>query len=77
MNRSWAVLAGEAVVSDCGKNAGHMGVLLVINFFIFCCFFIKFCVDCDTLEILPDFSDIFILLMVKWLVPAVVFLESC
>ena len=30
MNCSWAALAGEAVVSDCGENAGHVGVLLVM-----------------------------------------------
>ena len=29
MNSSWAALAGEAVGSDCGESAGHMGVLLV------------------------------------------------
>ena len=30
MNSSWAALAGEAVVSDCGENAGHVDGHLVM-----------------------------------------------
>jgi hypothetical protein len=30
MNSSWAALAGEAVVSDCGENAGHMDAFLAM-----------------------------------------------
>jgi hypothetical protein len=30
MNSGWAASAGEAVVSDCGESAGHMGAFLAI-----------------------------------------------